>query len=60
MTPFYNLPVSNHDHGVNGITFDNNGDLYVSVGGNTNAGVEHCNLGELPESPLTITCARHA
>ena len=47
------LPVSNHDHGVNAIQFDDNGDLYVAVGGNTNAGVEHCNIGGLPESPLS-------
>ncbi|MDH3379795.1 MAG: IPT/TIG domain-containing protein, partial [Gammaproteobacteria bacterium] len=48
-----NLPVSNHDHSVNGLTFDNNGDLYISEGGNTNAGVKHCNIGDLPESPLS-------
>ncbi len=46
------LPVSNHDHGVNGMFFDNYGDLYVCVGGNTNAGVAHCAIGDLPESPL--------
>ncbi|MCB0358528.1 MAG: IPT/TIG domain-containing protein, partial [Bdellovibrionales bacterium] len=48
-----NLPVSNHDHGINGMTFDNQGDLLIAVGGNTNAGVPHCNIGGLPESPLT-------
>jgi N-acetylneuraminic acid mutarotase/glucose/arabinose dehydrogenase len=47
------LPVSNHDHGINGLTFDNEGDLLIAVGGNTNAGVEHCNMGALPESPLS-------
>ncbi len=47
------LPVSNHDHGINGLVFDRNGDLYVNVGGNTNAGIVHCNLGELPASPLS-------
>lgn len=33
------LPVSDHDHGINGMEFDDNGDLYIQVGGNTNAGV---------------------
>lgn len=47
------LPVSNHDHGVNGLEFDNNGDLLICVGGNTNAGIPACNSGGLPESPLT-------
>ena len=46
------LPASNHDHGVNGMQFLDNGDLLVCVGGNTNAGVEDCNIGGLPESPL--------
>ncbi len=48
-----NLPASNHDHAVNGMQFDNYGDLLIAVGGNTNAGVKHCNIGDLPESPLT-------
>jgi len=47
------LPVSNHDHGINGLTFDNNGDLLIAVGGNTNAGVADNNIGGLPESPLS-------
>lgn len=47
------LPVSNHDHAINGMAFDNHGDLYICSGGNTNAGIEHCNLGALPESPLS-------
>jgi N-acetylneuraminic acid mutarotase len=47
------LPTSNHDHAVNGLAFDNEGDLLISMGGNTNAGVEDCNMGGLPESPLT-------
>lgn len=47
------LPTSNHDHGVNGMVFDDNGDLLVLIGGNTNAGVKHPNFGDLPESPLT-------
>ena len=47
------LPVSNHDHSINGIDFDQNGDLYVAVGGNTNAGIPDCALGDLPGSPLS-------
>ncbi len=46
------LPVSNHDHGVNGMDFDNNGDLLIAVGGNTNAGIKSAKMGDLPESPL--------
>lgn len=45
------LPVSNHDHGVNGMQFDNAGNLLVCIGGNTNAGIPACNIGNLPESP---------
>ena len=41
-----NLPVSNYDHAVNGIVFDQNGDLLVNSGSNTNGGVEgKCRLG---------------
>jgi N-acetylneuraminic acid mutarotase len=47
------LPVSNHDHGINGLAFDNNGDLLISVGSATNAGVMAANSGNLPESPLS-------
>lgn len=47
------LPSSNHDHLINGIEFDNNGDLLICVGGNTNAGVKHPNSGDLVESPLS-------
>lgn len=47
------LPQSNHDHSVYGMQFDNNGDLYIAMGGNTNAGVRHPNIGDLPESPLS-------
>ncbi len=46
------LPSSNHDHGVNGMVFDNNGDLLLCVGGTTDAGIKHVNIGDLPESPL--------
>jgi glucose/arabinose dehydrogenase len=34
-----NLPVSDHDHSVNGIEFGDYGEMYVQIGGNTNAGV---------------------
>ena len=48
------LPVSNHDHGINGMAFDAVGDLLVAVGGTTNAGVAgDCQIGALPESPLS-------
>ena len=47
------LPTSNHDHGVNGLVFDNNGDLLICMGGNTNAGVIHAAIGDLDESPLS-------
>lgn len=33
------LPVSDLDHAVNGIEFGDRGELYIQVGGNTNAGV---------------------
>ncbi|MBK8268208.1 MAG: choice-of-anchor D domain-containing protein [Planctomycetes bacterium] len=54
------LPVSNHDHAINGLQFDDRGDLYICIGGNTNAGVEHCNLGALPESPFTAAIIKAA
>ncbi|QDV07429.1 N-acetylneuraminate epimerase [Planctomycetes bacterium Poly30] len=47
------LPVSNHDHSVNGPFFDDNGDLLLCVGGNTNAGVTDPHLGDIPESPFS-------
>ncbi len=49
------LPSSNHDHGINGLSFDNRGQLYVPIGGNTNAGVPSPELGGLDESPLSET-----
>jgi len=52
------LPTSNHDHAVNGIAFDNNGDLLISVGSNTNAGVKHPNSGDLVESPLSAALVK--
>ena len=47
------LPVSNQDHGVNGIEFDAQGDLLVSIGGNTNAGIPNDNIGGIAESPFS-------
>ncbi|QDU67839.1 choice-of-anchor D domain-containing protein [Engelhardtia mirabilis] len=49
------LPTSNHDHAVNGLVFDNNGDLLINIGSQTNAGVPHPNSGDLPESPLSAS-----
>ncbi|MEZ6017362.1 MAG: Calx-beta domain-containing protein [Planctomycetota bacterium] len=48
-----NLPVSNHDHSINGLVFDGNGDLLIASGGNTNAGVQWPLMGDVPESPLS-------
>lgn len=49
------LPVSNHDHGVNGLEFDNDGKLHIQVGGFTNAGVNDARgrLGGIEENPLS-------
>src|SRR5690606_2020653 len=47
------LPTSNHDHGVSGMEFDNNGDLLLTSPGITNAGLPNCALGAVPESPLS-------
>ncbi len=47
------LPVSNHDHAVNGLEFDENGDLLILTGSNTNAGVIADPIGDLPESPFS-------
>ncbi|RKY22195.1 MAG: hypothetical protein DRQ55_01820 [Planctomycetota bacterium] len=47
------LPTSNHDHAVNGLSFDNNGDLLICVGSNTNAGVVWPSLGDMDEGPLS-------
>lgn len=52
------LPVSNHDHSVNGMLFDDNGDLLICVGGNTNAGVKWPLIGDVPESPLSGAIVR--
>lgn len=48
-----NLPVSDHDHAVNGIVFLNSGDLLINVGGDTNAGIAHSKLGGLTDGPLS-------
>lgn len=56
------LPVSNHDHSVNALVFDNNGQLHFQVGGFTNQGIPGFKLGgldnnakwgNLDESPLS-------
>jgi glucose/arabinose dehydrogenase len=41
-----NLPVSQHDHGINGMEFGDHGELYFQIGGNTNGGIP----GELSTS----------
>ncbi|MSR64033.1 MAG: hypothetical protein EXS08_16545 [Planctomycetes bacterium] len=52
------LPISNHDHALNGIAFDNRGDLLISLGSDTNAGVKALNSGNLPESPLSAAVVK--
>ncbi|OSX69651.1 hypothetical protein BU14_1304s0002, partial [Porphyra umbilicalis] len=49
------LPVSQHDHGVNAMAFDDNGDLFLQVGSFTNAGVSLPDdlMGGVPENPLS-------
>ncbi len=49
------LPVSNHDHGVNGLAIDFNGHLLVSNGGMTNAGHSEQGDGDggYPATPLS-------
>lgn len=49
------LPVSDRDHGVNVLTFDNSGRLYIAVGSDTNAGVESKQFGDIPESQLSAS-----
>ena len=48
-----NLPVSNRDHAINGLQFDNNADLFIANGSATNAGIPSIQMGTLPESPLS-------
>ena len=53
------LPVSGFDHGVNGLQFDENGDLLIAVAGNTNTGEFDGVFGSTaPESPLTSAILR--
>lgn len=52
------LPTSNHDHAVNGLVFDANGDILLCLGSNTNAGIVHPNIGNLPESPLSAAIVK--
>jgi N-acetylneuraminic acid mutarotase len=47
------LSQSNSGHAVNGLQFDDNGDLLIAVGCNTNAGVKYISMGNLPEAPLS-------
>lgn len=47
------LPVSNHDHGVNNLLFDDDGLLIFPVGAATNAGVPAESIGGIDESPLS-------
>ncbi len=47
------LPVSDHDHAVNGLKFLDNGNLLVAVGGNTDGGVPHTTFGNRDETPLS-------
>ncbi len=47
------LPVANLDHAINGMTFDDAGDLLIANGSATNAGVPSNAAGTLPESPLS-------
>lgn len=47
------LPVSAHDHGINGLVFLNDGNLLISVGGQTNAGIPAAKLGFVGASPLS-------
>ena len=52
------LPVSNHDHGINGLEFDADGDLLIAIGGNTNAGVTDDGIGGVPESPFSAAIVK--
>ncbi len=46
------LPVSNRDHAINGMAFDDTGNLLICVGSATNAGIPSTPMGTLPNSPL--------
>lgn len=47
------IPVSNYDHGVNKIAFDDYGNMYVSVGSNTNGGVPSKEFGNVKDTVLS-------
>jgi len=49
------LPVSNHDHGTNSITFNLDGKMLISIGSSSNGGASKPGdgIGGIPESPLT-------
>jgi len=47
-----NLSESAYDHATNEVQFDQNGDLLIHVGSNTNAGVANCKLGDMDNGPL--------
>lgn len=49
---------SDHDHGVNGLAFDQNGDMFVSVGGFTNMGLPGAGLGNHWENPLSASIVK--
>jgi glucose/arabinose dehydrogenase len=51
------LPSSRYDHGINGILFGDNGELYFAMGSNTNGGVNDGKLSEyiLKESFLSAS-----
>jgi hypothetical protein len=52
------LPLSNHDHGLNGMFVDDNGDILLCSGSNTNAGIKWPLSGDVPESPLSAALLR--
>jgi len=47
------LPVSDHDHAVNGLAFNADGDLFIQVGGVTNVGLPSAPFESLHESVLS-------
>lgn len=54
------LPVSNHDHAINGMAFDNLGDLFIANGGNTNAGIPSTGLGTSPDRHFRARSSRRS
>ena len=51
------LPVSDHDHAVNQIQFGDNGELYITVGGNTNAGLPGAMTSSLKQKENVLSAA---